>query len=198
MQFSYSRVDLFKRCPYHFKLRYIDKLTELPNYEANSPLIVGHALHTGIEKGKDAMLNEYFNAFPIVTDDVINEAIKLEHNLEKAETWLAKIDTNINFYNDYEFIHEFQINKPEFIGFVDLIVKRKATNDIAIIDFKYSNAVDKYKESPQLQIYKHYLEEEGYNIISMGYLFLPKSNIRQKKDESIIQFRNRLHQTMKN
>ncbi|EZI01956.1 PD-(D/E)XK nuclease domain protein [Staphylococcus aureus subsp. aureus 21337] len=97
MQFSYSRVDLFKRCPYHFKLRYIDKLTELPNYEANSPLIVGHALHTGIEKGKDAMLNEYFNAFPIVTDDVINEAIKLEHNLEKAETWLAKIDTNINF-----------------------------------------------------------------------------------------------------
>ncbi|HCX2167194.1 TPA: AAA family ATPase [Staphylococcus aureus] len=197
MQFSYSRVDLFKRCPYHFKLRYIDKLTELPNYEANSPLIVGHALHTGIEKGKDAMLNEYFNAFPIVTDDVINEAIKLEHNLEKAETWLAKIDTNINFYNDYEFIHEFQINKPEFIGFVDLIVKRKATNDIAIIDFKYSNAVDKYKESPQLQIYKHYLEEEGYNIISMGYLFLPKSNIRQKKDESIIQFRNRLHQTMK-
>lgn len=52
MQFSYSRVDLFKRCPYHFKLRYIDRLTELPNYEANSPLIVGHALHTGIEKGK--------------------------------------------------------------------------------------------------------------------------------------------------
>ena len=71
MQFSYSRVDLFKRCPYHFKLRYIDRLTELPNYEANSPLIVGHALHTGIEKGKKAMLKEFYNAFPLVTNDVI-------------------------------------------------------------------------------------------------------------------------------
>lgn len=197
MQFSYSRVDLFKRCPYHFKLRYIDRLTELPNYEANSPLIVGHALHTGIEKGKKAMLKEFYNAFPLVTNDVINEAIKLEHNLEKAEEWLSDFNNSFSFTGGYEFIHEYEINKPEFIGFVDLIVKRKGTNDIVIIDFKYSNAIEKYKESPQLQIYKYYLEQEGYNVIAMGYLFLPKTSIRQKKDEDLIQFRKRLNVTMR-
>lgn len=197
MQFSYSRVDLFKRCPYHFKLRYIDRLTELPNYEANSPLIVGHALHTGIEKGKKAMLKEFYNAFPLVTNDVINEAIKLEHNLEKAEEWLSDFNNSFSFTGGYEFIHEYEINKPEFIGFVDLIVKRKGTNDIAIIDFKYSNAIEKYKESPQLQIYKYYLEQEGYNVIAMGYLFLPKTSIRQKKDEDLIQFRKRLNVTIR-
>ncbi|MCG1513063.1 AAA family ATPase [Staphylococcus epidermidis] len=197
MQFSYSRVDLFKRCLYHFKLRYIDRLTELTNYEANSPLIVGHALHTGIEKGKKAMLKEFYNAFPLVTNDVINEAIKLEHNLEKAEEWLSDFNNSFSFTGGYEFIHEYEINKPEFIGFVDLIVKRKGTNDIAIIDFKYSNAIEKYKESPQLQIYKYYLEQEGYNVIAMGYLFLPKTSIRQKKDEDLIQFRKRLNVTMR-
>lgn len=197
MQFSYSRVDLFKRCPYHFKLRYIDRLTELPNYEANSPLIVGHALHTGIEKGKKAMLKEFYNAFPLVTNDVINEAIKLEHNLEKAEEWLSDFNNSFSFTGGYEYIHEYEINKTEFIGFVDLIVKRKGTNDIAIIDFKYSNAIEKYKESPQLQIYKYYLEQEGYNVIAMGYLFLPKTSIRQKKDEDLIQFRKRLNVTMR-
>ena len=31
------------------------------------------------------MLKEFYNAFPLVTNDVINEAIKLEHNLEKAK-----------------------------------------------------------------------------------------------------------------
>ena len=197
MQFSYSRVDLFKRCPYHFKLRYIDRLTELPNYEANSPLIVGHALHTGIEKGKKAMLKEFYNAFPLVTNDVINEAIKLEHNLEKAKEWLSDFNNSFSFTGGYVFIHEYEINKPEFIGFVDLIVKRKGTNDIAIIDFKYSNAIEKYKESPQLQIYKYYLEQEGYNVIAMGYLFLHKTSIRQKKDEDLIQFRKRLNVTMR-
>ena len=197
MQFSYSRVDLFKRCPYHFKLRYIDRLTELPNYEANSPLIVGHALHTGIEKGKKAMLKEFYNAFPLVTNDVINEAIKLEHNLEKVKEWLSDFNNSFSFTGGYVFIHEYEINKPEFIGFVDLIVKRKGTNDIAIIDFKYSNAIEKYKESPQLQIYKYYLEQEGYNVIAMGYLFLPKTSIRQKKDEDLIQFRKRLNVTMR-
>lgn len=197
MQFSYSRVDLFKRCPYHFKLRYIDRLTELPNYEANSPLIVGHALHTGTEKGKKAMLKEFYNAFPLVTNDVINEAIKLEHNLEKAKEWLSDFNNSFSFTGGYVFIHEYEINKPEFIGFVDLIVKRKGTNDIAIIDFKYSNAIEKYKESPQLQIYKYYLEQEGYNVIAMGYLFLPKTSIRQKKDEDLIQFRKRLNVTMR-
>ena len=50
MKFSHSRVECFKNCPYQFKLRYIDEIETLDDYEANNPLTVGTALHTGIEK----------------------------------------------------------------------------------------------------------------------------------------------------
>ena len=71
------------------------------------------------------MLKEFYNAFPLVTNDVINEAIKLEHNLEKLKEWLSDFNNSFSFTGGYVFIHEYEINKPEFIGFVDLIVKEK-------------------------------------------------------------------------
>ena len=49
MKFSHSRVECFKNCPYQFKLRYIDELETLDDYEASDPLTVGTALHRGIE-----------------------------------------------------------------------------------------------------------------------------------------------------
>ncbi|MBU5212455.1 PD-(D/E)XK nuclease family protein, partial [Heyndrickxia oleronia] len=38
-QYSYSRVSLFNDCPYHFKLKYIDRLTEIQDLtNAANPL----------------------------------------------------------------------------------------------------------------------------------------------------------------
>ena len=58
-------------------MRYIDKISTLKSDEADNALILGHAIHTGIEKGVNAGIKEYYMAYPIITDNHINEAIKL-------------------------------------------------------------------------------------------------------------------------
>ncbi|MBO0450777.1 AAA family ATPase [Candidatus Enterococcus murrayae] len=184
MQYSYSRVSLFQDCPYHFKLRYLDKLTELPNYSASSPLILGHALHKGIETNKEEMLSDYFNSYPVITDDQINEAIKLEAMLPKVKEWLTQ-------FADYDVINEYEINEPSYRGFVDLIVKMP-DGQCLVVDFKYSNSIDRYMESEQLHVYKHYLEKHGFKIEQLAYLFVEKTNVRQGKKEDLFQFRKRL------
>ncbi|MBC2196288.1 AAA family ATPase [Listeria booriae] len=188
MQFSYSRVSLFKDCPYHFKLRYIDKLTEIPNLEAANPLIIGNAMHKGIETDKQTMLDEYFASFPVITDAQINESIKLEILLDKVNEYL-------NDDEDVEYIHEYTIDVPDLKGFVDLIV-RHPDGRCYVIDFKYSNHIKNYVDSGQLHIYQHFLEKAGFNVVGLGYLFIPKTGIYQKKTEDLHQFRQRLIKTV--
>ena len=189
MQYSYSRVSLFQDCPYHFKLRYLDKLTELPDYSANSPLILGHALHKGIETNREEMLTDYFNSYPVITDEQINESIKLEAMLPKVKEWLSQFD-------DYEVINEYEINEPSYRGFIDLIVKMP-DGQCLVVDFKYSNSIDRYMESEQLHVYKHYLEKHGFKVKQLAYLFVEKTNVRQGKKEDLFQFRKRLVEKLK-
>lgn len=188
-QYSYSRVDLYERCPYHFKLRYIDKLTEVPDFTANNPLIIGNALHKGIEMDSETMLEEYFNSFPIITDDIINESIKLEAMLPKAKEFLSQ-------FEGCELIHEYKLDHPEYVGFVDLII-RLPDGSCMVVDFKYSNHTNNYLESEQLHIYKFYLEQEGFNVERLGYLFVEKLNLKQGKTEYIYHYRKRLVNELK-
>lgn len=191
-QYSYSRVSLFKDCPYHFKLRYIDKLTELNEFNADNPLIIGSALHNGVETNKTKMLHDYFQQYPIVTDEVITESIKLEVIQVKVKEWLQQfIDGGC------ELIHEYKIDTPEYIGFVDLIIK-KPDGTCMVVDFKYSNNTKNYVGSGQLHIYKYFLEKEGFKVSNMGFLFCPKISIKLKKknktnkqDELVEHFRKR-------
>ena len=185
MQYSYSRVSLFKQCPYHFKLRYIDRLKEIPDYSPTSPLILGHALHTGIETNRETMLNEYYKSFPILTDEQVNEAIKLEIMLPKVKEFIEE-----NF-GSCKLIHEYKIDKPNYIGYVDLIAITP-TGECIVIDFKYSNNIDSYLESEQLHIYKHYLEQDGFKVKKLGFLFVGKVSARQSKNEDLFQFRKRV------
>ncbi|MCV2505966.1 AAA family ATPase [Melissococcus plutonius] len=184
MKYSYSRVSLFDQCPYHFKLRYLDKYQEVPDYSANSPLILGQALHKGIETNYETMLEDYYKSFPVITDAQINEAIKLEKMLPKV------IDFIDNNFKQCELIHEYKIDKPEYIGYVDLIVK-DAEGQCLVIDFKYSNNIKNYLDSEQLHIYKYYLEQDGFKIKQLGFLFIEKVNIKQGKS-NLYQFRKRL------
>ncbi|MYL57389.1 AAA family ATPase [Virgibacillus halodenitrificans] len=188
-QYSYSRVSLFEDCPYHFKLRYIDKLTELPNYEANNPLIIGNALHKGVETDVPNALREYFYSFPVMNDRIVEEAMKLEILIPKVKQYL-----NDNFIG-FEFIHEYFIDKPNYRGYVDLILTTP-NGESMVIDFKYSNNIKNYMDSGQLHIYKHYLEQDGFDVKRMGYLFVPKTSIKQKQDEDLFHFRKRLVNTL--
>ena len=70
-------------------------------------------------------------------------------------------------------------------------------NTFDIYDFKYSNNIDRYLESPQLHIYKYFAEKAlGIKIRSMYFVFAQKVQIRQKKTEDLNQFRLRLKNTL--
>lgn len=189
MKFSYSRVNCFKQCPYQYKLKYIEQLKTLPNMDANNALYLGTAMHTGIEKDVDAALAQYYSNYPAVTDLHINEAIKLQYIIPLAKKVIPA--------GEYE-VH---IETKEFQGFIDLLVP-KGDNHFDIYDFKYSNNVDSYMKSVQLHVYKYFYEltHPGHVIDNLYYLFLPKTQIRQKNSkkevESLFQFRKRILATL--
>ncbi|MGD6964511.1 AAA family ATPase [Fictibacillus phosphorivorans] len=186
-QYSYSRVSLFNDCPYHFDLKYNKKLTEIPKLDADNPLIIGNALHSGIEHDVETAINEYFNSFPVLTDAIVEEAIKLEILIPKVKSFLEEQ------FDGFEFIHEYKIDHTRFLGFVDLILIAP-DGTCMVVDFKYSNHIKNYLDSGQLHIYKDYLEKDGFDVKRLAYLFVPKTSIKQKDTEDLFHFRKRIHQ----
>ena len=195
-QYGHSAVSTFEQCPFQYKCRYIDNLTPLPTDDAANALVIGTALHRGIETDIDTAINEYFNTYPIIDDLHINEEIKLRHLIPKVKEHLP------------QGIHEVQVVDTNFIGTLDLLVPIDpevvewgkmpyGTKEVFdLYDFKYISQKnqDKYMESRQLHNYKYYWEKKnpGKKIRNMYFVFVPKVQIRQKKTETLLQFRQRL------
>lgn len=189
MQFSYSKVDCFCNCPYQFKLRYLDKLKVYDDFEPTSPLTLGNALHKGIETDVKTAIKEYYNSYPVITDKHIEEAIKLEYLIPQVKSILE-----VNYPNGK---HEVEIKLPMFIGYIDYLYPI-ADGSYGIIDFKYSNNVEKYLSAKQLHVYKYFAEKIlKIKISKLSFLFIPKIAPRQKKTETLSQFRKRIVNTLK-
>lgn len=194
MQLSHSRVECFNQCPFKYKLRYKRKLQTLPKGDPADPLILGHALHTGIEKDVQAAIDEYYNAYPVIDDRHVEEAMKLEY-------WLPKIKDLLP-----EGYHELKIEDEDYLGFIDLLIPVELPFEdefeyYNLIDFKYSNNKDNYMDSEQLHLYKYYFEKlyPDKKILSLQFMFVPKCNLRikyknktNKKDETLREFRKRI------
>ena len=180
MQFSHSRLECYKMCPYKYRLQYLDRLRVVAPDNADNALLLGTALHTGIEKDVETAIKQYKAFFPILTDLQINEIIKLEYLIPKARAVLPAGE------------HELKIMTSDFIGYMDLLVEvERGVYDL--YDFKYSNNVSRYMESGQLHEYKYFFEQQtGKRIRSMYFVFVPKVQIRQKKTEDLRQFRERI------
>ena len=186
MQFSYSRVNTFAQCPYKFKLQYLEGVTTIRDPAADDALIVGNAMHKGIEEGVGAALDWYGKQFSVLTDLHINEMIKLETLIPKARAHVASEDAGF----------EVELNTPEFRGYIDLVTN-ESDGSATITDFKYSNNVDKYLDSEQLHVYKHFFEKlHGRSVSRLTYLFIPKTAIRQRNAEDLYRYRRRLAQTL--
>lgn len=227
MQVSYSRVSTHKKCPYQFKLRYVDELKTIFNADPQNALVIGHALHTGIEHDVRTAVNEYYNAYPIIDDAHVTEAMKLEYLIPKVKAILPEGE------------HEVKIETDDFVGYIDLLapvgeLTMEEKDDICyecdkqddcgyccsghcprgkyaryydIYDFKYSNNVDSYMTSEQLHLYKHFFEltNPGKRIRKLYFVFVPKSFLKQKRqnktnprDETIYEFRNRVIEDLEN
>jgi phage nucleotide-binding protein len=188
MQYSHSKVECHLSCPYKYKLRYVDKLKTIPDYAADNALICGNTIHQGAETNLEDALDFYYSNYPIITDRHVEEIMKFEYLIPKIHELLA----NINVYRK-----EFKISTSRFVGIVDLITKNE-DGSVDVFDYKYSNNYEKYSESPQLHLYKYFLEQIGFRVRKLGFIFIPKVSIKQKKEESLYQFRKRLDQELKN
>ena len=181
LRWSYSRVECFKQCPYKFRLRYIDKLSTLPDQEPDNALYCGTALHVGMEKNAKEAVKNYYSNYYVITDANVNEAIKIEALVNKMKRVVP------------EGLHEVKIDSDDYIGFIDLLVPI-SEDTYAMYDYKYSNNMERYLESGQLSVYKRKFEELNptKRIEKLCFVFAPKIRIRQKKTETIEMFRNRL------
>lgn len=186
MQYSHSKVECHISCPYKYKLRYVDKLKTIPDYEADNALICGNTIHMGAEKDLKSALDFYYSNYPIISDRHVEEIMKFEYLIPKIHELLE----GINVYKK-----EFRINTSRFVGIVDLIVKNE-DGTVDVFDYKYSNNYEKYSESPQLHLYKYFLEQVGFKVRKLGFIFIPKVSIKQKKEESLYQFRKRILQEL--
>ena len=164
----------------------MDSIETIKDPAPDDPLIIGKAMHMGIEEGIPEAVKWYSQQFTVMNDLNIHEIIKLEILLPKVRELID--------YNQSTF--ELEIKATDFLGYIDLITKN-GDDTVDIFDFKYSNNMDKYRESEQLHIYKYYLEKlHGLKVDRIGYIFIPKIAIRQKKTEDLYQFRRRLIQML--
>lgn len=184
MRFSYSNISTFSQCPYRWYLQYKERLKTIPETNADNALYLGLGLHKGIETGSaEAGVAEYKSHFNIITDDHINWITQLEYQIPRAIDTLPKGGE-----------HELKIETDDFVGFIDYVCGD------TLYDFKFSNNIDNYLASPQLSLYKYYLEKvrPDIKINHLKYLFVPKIQIRQKHKakppETLQQFRLRLQE----
>lgn len=191
MKYSYSRVSCFAHCPYQFKLRYIDKLKTIPDQSADNALYLGTAIHEAFETSElEKAIESYISNYYTITDNHINEIIKLEYLIPKVLALLPDAECEVEIMTD------------DFVGYIDRLVylftDEQGVKHYAIWDYKYSNNIESYLESAQLHLYKYYFEltHPGCIVDELKYVFIPKVKIRQKTKakppESLQEFRNRI------
>jgi hypothetical protein len=186
MSYSYSRVDCYESCPAKYKFRYLDRVETDPPDDPQSPLILGSAVHLGIEKGIEEAVAWYHEQFPVSDDRHIAEEIKMRDLIAKARAIMPP-----------GAVYEMDISQGDFVGFIDALTKNE-DGGYTLWDFKYChgnpNTLLRYKESKQLHVYHHFLTQLDFIVTQMQYLLIPKTGIRQKKDETVMIFRKRLEE----
>ena len=191
-RFHFSTAQCFDQCPARFDFRYRQGIETLPPDNADNPLLLGTAIHRGMEVGMEQAIKEYKNSHPVINDLHINEIIKLEYWIPIMKELLP------------EGLHEVNFKNEVYEGTADLLVPctkhdlELPHGQFDLYDFKYSNNVDHYMESEQLHVYKYYLERiKGIKIRRMFFVFVPKVQIKQKKTEELQEFRFRILQELK-
>lgn len=179
-------------------MQYLDGIGTNDPINSDNALVLGTALHTGIEKDVETAIDQYYMSYPVIDDSHINEAIKLEFLIPKAKAVLPSGE------------YEVEIKDENFHGFIDLLAPIKTEQKLGgeyqiipnvydIYDFKYSNNQNHYKDSRQLHLYKYFFEKNnpGKKIRNLYFLFVPKVNIKQKKTEDLQRFRQRIKDELK-
>lgn len=150
---------------------------------ADNALILGTAMHTGIQQDVRTAIHDYFMSYPIITDAHITEAMKLEYWIPKVKATLPPGEAEV------------KINDPDFVGFIDWLVPANEEGTLFdLFDFKYASKASRYLESDQLHLYKYFFEKTnpGKHIRHMTYIIIPKVSIKPGRNEDVQAFRRRI------
>jgi hypothetical protein len=189
---SFSQYSMWSSCPQQYKLNYIDKLGES---SGNIHTLFGSAMHETIQHYLSVMYGvSKKQADEIDLDRLLLDRMKENFTKEKEAlsegtpctqieleefygdgrrilTWFKKYCSKFYSKSGYELVGiEIPLNaniKPgvHFIGFIDIVLRDLASNEIIIIDLKTSTMgwnqyqkADKMKNS-QILLYKKYYSE---------------------------------------
>lgn len=183
---SYSRVTTWLRCPYRYRLRYIDGLLPFPDRDPYNVLYLGNSIHKAIEAGPEAGVNDYNSNFMVATN--ITEAMSLQ-----PQYWGEHIWDYIPEGGQHEVELSYTLpNGCEFTGFVDYIA------DGTIYDFKVTNNylpyLDDIEKRKQLLLYLKVWNELHADapIWRIAYVFIPKTMLRPRRTETDEQYLARM------
>lgn len=188
--YSHSRINCFKQCPMLFKYKYIDKL--VPLGADTKPLSMGKAFHVGIENcSSDAALeymekDEYFMSQESENDKVIVLAM--------VDAFLKKFPEAKKWEHE-KYLTGKMIKDDDFQLYIDGLEKHK--DGYYIIELKSTSKVDetyinKLDFNDQISRYYYIAEQNGLKILGIKYYVVKKPLLRQKQNESVEQFRQRL------
>ena len=149
MKWSFSRVSTFESCKYNFFLQYIlprEVRKEIYPPESNFWAENGSLVHDVLEKVfKGEISIGDANSYYIEHYDEIENKVKpatMNKTFEKCSDYLAEVD--FSWLEHYEILGvemkvDYELFGYKFLGFIDLLLKRKDNGKIILMDHKSSD-----------------------------------------------------------
>jgi len=169
--YSHSKLSTFEKCPYKFKLKYIDKIP--PEIKKTIEAHLGKAVHDTLEwlynqvKEKTPTLDETIIYYSEKWQQEFNSDILIVRNDMTAQDYYHK---GVQFIIDYYFKHQpfkdgtiecekkvfLDLGEHKMIGFIDRLVQNLETGEYEIHDYKTGNLLpsqEKIDADRQLALY---------------------------------------------
>ena len=195
--YSHSRINTFKMCPKQYEYKYIQQLTPLGGN--NNNLFLGGLLHKGVELKSISGLLNYIDELNTTPNEDTETLINLA--LTMTEAYFTKFGYNEIVHSEIPFMVDIEENIG-FRGIIDGLIEDD--NGYWLLEIKTASVInkeyiDKLKFNDQIERYLYGLQNgelENFKldkpILGIKYRILKKPLIRQKQNESIMEFRNRL------
>ena len=194
--YSHSRINCFKQCPKMYEYKYIRRLNPI---EESSSLFIGSGFHKCIELNDVNAALKWMDEESEKNINTISDSVETDKIIAAAmgEAFLKKYpDHNKgNVKHEVHFVHKLP-NGEEFQLYLDGLVE--TDEGYYIREYKTSSRVDetyidKLKFNDQISRYWCIIEKElDKPILGVDYYVAKKPLLRQKKTESLEQYRERL------
>lgn len=146
MRWSYSRLTSFEHCKYEFYLNYIINDNDQYLSESNFYAEVGSFVHEILatifngELTPNEASQYYIDNFKKNVCHEVQKTI-MDKTFETCADYFANAD--FSWLKDYEILGvekkvEFQLEKYDFVGYIDLLLRDKRDSKIVIVDHKSS------------------------------------------------------------